>query len=212
MEDSAKPVRDDPHSLAPVQIEKAEIDEDLALLKRGKGARLVLTVVLSGLAVFGLARWMQNIDGAQAYAGAAERVDSINSQEGTALMRCVLPDAPRSQIATRQAMHTALEHASERAQKYYGTLLQRCATLSENLEQQLNQVGVPPDLQGQMQSLRGAARELNRSLASYRAYLQDPSKPYDYVQATPLIERVSIAWANYENERTQTSRLLREHP
>src|SRR5262245_30294246 len=113
MEDSAKPVRDDPHSLAPVQIEKAEIDEDRALLKRGKGARLVLTLVLSGLAVFGVARWMQNIDGAQAYAGAAERVDTINAQDGTALLRCVLPDVPRSQIATRQAMHTALENASE---------------------------------------------------------------------------------------------------
>lgn len=212
MEDSAKPERDAPHSLAPVALEKAQIDEDIALLKRGKGARLMLTVAICGLAVFGVARWMQTIDGAQAYAGAADRVDTINAQEGTALMRCVLPDVSRSQISTRQALHSALENASERAQKYYGTQLQRCAPLSETLEKQLNMVGVPADLQPQMQRLRGAARDLNRSLIAYQTYLQDPNKPYDYVQATPLIERVSIAWSNYEDQRTQTSRALREHP
>lgn len=215
MEESVRPAREDPHSLAPVQIEiekPADIDDELAQLKRGKGARLLATLVLSGVAVWGISQWMQNIDGSQAYAGAADRVDAINLQDGTSLARCVLPDVQPSQLATRQALHTALENASERAQKYYGTLLQRCAKLGDNLEQHLNQVGVPPDLHTQIQSLRAAARELNQSLASYRAYLQDPNKPYDYVQATPLMERISIAWSNFEDQRTQTSRALREHP
>jgi hypothetical protein len=212
MTDSSTPVRDDPHSLAPVQIEIAGIDEDLAAMKRGKGARLWITLLCSGLAVFGIARWMENIDGAQAYAAAAERLEAINAQQGNAFMRCVLPDVQRSQLASRQALHTAFENVSERAQKHYGKQLQRCAILSAELEQQLNQVGVPSDMYQQIQKVRWSARELNQALAAYRGYLQDPVRPYDYVVATPMIERLTIAWSDYEDQRAQVNRALREHP
>jgi hypothetical protein len=212
MTDSATPVRDDPHSIAPIQIEIAGIDEDLAAMKRGKGARLWITLLCCGLGVFGIARWMENIDGAQAYAAAAERLEAINAQQGNAFMRCVLPDLQRSQLASRQALHTALENASERAQKHYGKQLQRCALLSGELEQQLNKLDVPADMYRQVQGVRSSVRELNQALAAYRGYLQDPVRPYDYVQATPMIERLTNAWANYEDQRTQVNRALREHP
>ena len=127
-------------------------------------------------------------------------------------MRCILPDVQRSQLASRQALHTALENASERAQKYYGTQLQRCTILSQELEQELNQLSAPADMYKQVRGVRAAARELNQALAAYRGYLQDPMRPYDYVQATPMIERLSIAWSDYEDRRTQVNRALREHP
>jgi hypothetical protein len=212
MDDSATPVRDDPHSLAPVPIEIADIDADLAAMKRGKGARLWITLLCGGLATFGIVRWMENIDGSQAYAAAAERLEAINAQQGNAFMRCVLPDVQRSQLASRQALHTAFENASERAQKFYGKQLQRCAILSQELEQQLNQLDVPSDVYQQVQKVRWSARELNHALAAYRGYLQDPVRPYDYVQATPMIERLTIAWSNYEDQRVQVNRALREHP
>lgn len=210
MDDNATPVRDDPHSLAPVQIEIESIDEDLAALKRGKGARLWLTLLGGGLAAFGLVRWMDNIDGARAYAASAERLEAISSQQGNAFMRCVLPDVQRSQLASRQALHTAFENASERAQKYYGKTLQRCSVLSQELEDELNLVDAPTDMYQRVQKVRWAARELNQALAAYRGYLQDPMRPYDYVQATPMIERLAIAWSNYEEQRVDVERALRE--
>jgi hypothetical protein len=212
MDDSATPARDDPHSLAPVQIEIPDIDEDIALLKRGKGARLMLTLLCGGLAAFGIVRWMDNIDGSQAYAAAADHLEAINAQQGNAFMRCVLPDVQRSQLASPQALHTAFENASERTQKYYGKQLQRCAILSQELEQQLNQLDVPADMYLQVQKVRWSARELNHALAAFRGYLQDPVRPYDYVQVTPMIERLTIAWTDYEAQRAQVNRALREHP
>lgn len=213
MDESATPVRDDPHSLAPIQIERAaDIDQDIALLKRGKGARLLLTLLCGGLATIGIMRWMNEIDGSQAYAAAAERLEAINAQHGNAFIGCILPDVQRSQLASRQALYTAIENASERAQKYYGTQLQRCSILSQELEQELNQLSVPADMYRQVRDVRSAARELNQALAAYRGYLQDPVRPYDYVQALPMIERLSIAWSNYEDQRTTVNRALREHP
>jgi hypothetical protein len=169
-------------------------------------------LLCTGLAVFGIARWMENIDGSQAYAAAAQHLEAINAQQGNAFMHCVLPDVQRSQLASRQALHTAFENASERLQKYYGKQLQRCSILSEELEQRLDQLDVPSDVYQQVQKVRWSARELNHALAAYRGYLQDPVRPYDYVQATPMIERLAIAWSNYEEQRVDVNHTLREHP
>jgi hypothetical protein len=207
---SATSVRDDPHSLAPVQIESSSIDEELAELKRGKGARLVLTMLFAGMAAFGVLQWMRNIDGAQQYANAAERVDEINSQQAIAYLHCVLPDVQRSQLASRQALHTAFESMTERYQKYYAAQIQRCAPMLDELVHKLNGVNVPADVRPQLQGLRNAAADLQRTLGAYQGYLADPSRPYDYVQATPMIERVTLAWSAYEDQRAQTNQSLRK--
>src|SRR3954465_10093948 len=101
MEDENKRelVREDPHSLSPIQLDSTpNIADDLAQLKRGKAARLFATALLSGIAAFGVAKWMEDIDGSQAYAAAAERIEEINANQGTALLRCMLPDLQRSQL------------------------------------------------------------------------------------------------------------------
>lgn len=201
--------RDDPHSLAPVQIEGTSLDEDIAKLKRGKGTRLLVTGLLSGLAVFGVARWMQNIDGVQAYTAAAENLEAINTQHGTAFLRCVLPDAQRSQVSSRQTLHNALEVASERWQKYYGKQLQYCTGLSKRLMHSLNDLEVPSDMVRNLQAVRSAAGDLDQAIEAYRAYLLDPSRSYDFVQATPMIERIAIAWTAYDERRTQLNDTLR---
>lgn len=210
MERESTTQRDDPHSLAPVQIEVTSLDDDIAKLKRGKGTRLLVTGLLSGLAVFGVARWMQNIDGVQAYTAAAENLEAIHAQQGNAFLRCVLPDAQRSQLSSRQTLHTALEVASERWQKYYGKQLQYCTGLSKRLIQSLNELDVPPDTVRDLQGVRSAAGELDQAIDSYRTYLLNPSRSYDFVQATPMIERISIAWTTYEERRTKLNETLRD--
>jgi hypothetical protein len=205
-------VREDPHSLSPLQLEAPNIDDDLAQLKRGKSARLYVTVALSGLAVFGVAKWMENIDGSQAYAAAAERVEAINAQQGTALLRCILPELQRSQLEDQTALHTALEVASERAGKGYGRQLRQCASLSEDLSVRIDALQVPADMASRLTSLRSYASEVDEAIAVYRKYLEDPARPYDFVQATPLIERVAIAWTVYEDQRSRLNQALRDHP
>ena len=209
--DSAPP-REDPHSLAPVQIERASIDEDIAQLNRGKGSRLLITILGGGLAVFGVVTWMQSIDGAQAYSAAAERLETIHAQSESAFLRCVLPDLQKSQLSSRQALHTAFEVASERGQKHYGKQLKHCTALSDKIVQQLNDLEVPADMYRNAQGVRAAAGEVAQSVEAYRAYLQDPSRPYDFVQATPMIERLSNALATYEERRTTFNQTLRDHP
>jgi F0F1-type ATP synthase membrane subunit c/vacuolar-type H+-ATPase subunit K len=210
-EDSDTAVREDPHSLSPVQLETASIDQDLAQIKRGRSARLFATALLSGLAAFGVAKWMENIDGSQAYAAAAERVEAINAQQGTALLRCMLPDLQRSQLEDQSALHTALEVASERGGKAYGKQLERCEPLSEDLSLRVDALNVPTDMAPRLTTLRSYANEVDQALAVYRKYLQDPSRPYDFVQATPLIERVAIAWTVYEQQRAKLNQALRAH-
>jgi hypothetical protein len=210
--DRVTPAREDPHSLAPIQIEISNIDEDIARLKRGKSARLLIAALCSGLAAFGVAKWMDTIDGSQQYAAAAERLDAINAQQANALLRCLLPDLQRSQLASRQALHTAFEIASDRAQKYYGKQLKQCSRLSEELVRRLDNLDVPTDLAPSLQTLRSSAGDLNHALGNYRMYLQDPARPYDFVQATPLIEHIANAWTTYEERRAQLNDVLRNRP
>lgn len=211
-EDRVTPVREDPHSLSPLQLETPNVDADLAQLKRGKTARLYATVALCGVAAFGVAKWMEGIDGSQAYAAAAERIEAINAQQGTALLRCMLPELQRSQLEDQSALHTALEVASERSGKAYGRQLRQCAPLSEDLALRIDALQVPADLSSGLTSLRSYASEVDEALAVYRRYLEDPARPYDFVQATPLIERVAIAWTVYENQRSKLNQALRDHP
>jgi hypothetical protein len=212
-EDSATPVREDPHSLSPVQLESTpNIDEDLARLKRGKALRLIATAALSGVAAFGVAKWMESIDGSQAYAAAAERIEAINAQQGTALLRCMLPELQRSQLEDQTSLHTALEDVSERAGKTYGRQLRQCAPLSEDLSLRIDSLQVPADMTSRLTTLRSYASEVDQALAVYRKYLEDPDRPYDFVQATPLIERVAIAWTVYEEQREKLNQALRDHP
>jgi hypothetical protein len=210
-DDSATAVRGDPHSLSPVQLETPNIDADLAQIKRGRSARLFVTALLSGLAAFGVAKWMENIDGSQAYAAAAERVEAINAQQGTALWRCMLPDLQRSQLENQRSLHTALEVASERSGKAYGKQLERCAPLSEDLSLRVDALQVPADMASRLMTMRSYASEVDRALTAYRKYLKEPNRPYDFVQATPLIERVAIAWTVYEQERAKLNQALRAH-
>lgn len=211
-EDSGSSVREDPHSLSPIQLEAAppSIDEDLARFRRGKSARLLATGLFTGLLAFGVAKWMENIDGSQAYAAAAERVEEINAQQGTALLRCLLPDLQPSQLQDESSLHTALEVASERSGQAYAEQLRACAPLSEKLALRVDTLSVPADVSSRVTALRGYANDVDQALGVYRKYLEDHS--YDFVQATPMIERVALAWTSYERARSQLNGVLRDHP
>jgi hypothetical protein len=212
MQQEYKPgTRREPDSLAPVQLERTSVAEDIALMKRGKSMPLLLSLVLATIAVAGGVRWMGTIDVKQSYAHAADRLEVIDSQQSEAFLRCALPNVQSSQLKSSLALHNAIENASERLDKFYGRQLTHCSHYLDDLSSQLGAVTVPADMSRQLASLREAAKEFGLTWNNYRAYLQDPSVRYDYVQATPLIEKITLAWGTYRAQQAQIKAVLRAH-
>lgn len=201
--------RREPESLAPIQLERISVDEEVAQMKRGKGMQLVLTALVIALGVAGGSRWMSDIDASQAYAAAADRLEAIDSQQGDAYLRCALPNVQNSQLSSASSLHNAIEIASERLEKRYGKLLEQCDYLLVGLTSALSAMRAPADMTRRMDDLRVSADQLGDAFQDYRDYLLDPAKPYDYVQATPLIEKIANHWQQYENARAQARSALR---
>jgi hypothetical protein len=208
MERPDVPVRNDPNSLAPIQLERASVDDDVASMKSGKGLRLAATLLVTAAAVVGGTQLLGAMDAHQAYAHAAEQLEVIDSQQSEAFLRCALPNIQRAQLSDPSALHTAIEIASERMDKGYGRVLAQCEPLLQSFEEAVNQIKAPSDMTRRLQGLSLAAGELGHSWGDYRTYLQDPAQRYDFVQATPRIEKITSAWANYQTQRTQVREAL----
>jgi hypothetical protein len=208
-EQFAKTREDPTHSLAPIQIEGTSLEEDIAALSRGRGTRLLASALCAGLAAFAVVVGMEKIDGTRAYGAAAERLEAINAQQANVFIHCALPGLQRSQVSSEDSLHTAIEVISERLQKQYGQQLERCGSSLDGLEVQLAALTVPRDARPRLESLRKATSELNFAVAGYRHYLLDPAQSYDFVQATPRIEKIAIAWSDYETRRGELTSALR---
>jgi hypothetical protein len=203
--------RREPDSLAPVQLERAGIDEEIAQMKRGKGMRLTLTLLVAAIGVVGGTRWMGKIDDSQAYAAAAERLESIDSQQGEAFLRCALPNVQNSQLGSAPALLNAIEIASDRLDKRYGKLLEQCDYLLDGLTSSLSGLRAPADMTRRLQTLQSSASQLSSAFQDYRDYLLDPNKRYDYVQALPMIEKIANHWQEYQTARADAKTALRDH-
>jgi hypothetical protein len=203
--------RREPESLAPIQLERLSVDDDVAQMKRGKGLRLTVTVLVSLIAITAGARLLGRIDQTQAYATAAERLETIDNQRSEAFLRCALPNVQPTQLASASELHTAIEIATERLDKRYGTQIAQCTHLLADLQQSLSALEAPSDMTRRLEGLRAAAGELSQAWTAYRGYLQDPRKPYDYVQAVPMIEKITNAWTNYRGQLNDTKAALRAH-
>ena len=212
MQTQYKPgTRREPDSLAPFQLERASVEEEVAQMRRGKGVKLTLTLLAVACGAFGATRWMGSIDASQAYAAAADRLEAIDSQQGEAFLRCALPNVQNSQLSSAPALHNAIEVASDRLDKRYGRLLEQCGYLLEGLTGALSNVRAPADMSRRMDTLRASADQFSAAFQDYRDYLLDPHKPYDYVQATPLIEKIANHWQDYQTARADARTALRSH-
>ncbi|MET0389849.1 MAG: hypothetical protein ABW321_28010 [Polyangiales bacterium] len=203
--------RQDPHSLAPIQLEGTSVEEDAAKIRGGRGLRMTLTVVSLGAAIVGGTQLLRAMDTQQAYAQAAAQLEHVDTQESEAHLRCALPNLQRSQLDTQAAMHNAIEIASERMDKGYGKLLAKCTPLLESFTASVDGIRAPANMTQKLRALSNSAGELNRSWSAYRDYLQRPGQPYDYVQAAPMIEKITTAWQGYRSADRQTREALARH-
>ncbi|MEY4579290.1 MAG: hypothetical protein RL701_3993 [Pseudomonadota bacterium] len=208
MDDPNTQNRQDPHSLAPIQLEGRSIERDVALIRGGQGARLTITILTLVAIGVGGARLLKAVDSQQAYAHAASQLERVDAEQSESFLRCALPNLQRSQVDTTSSLHSAIEIASEGMDKAYGTLLEECSPLLESLELAVNQINAPPDMTRKLSALSLSARNLGRAWTNYRHFLQQPNKPYDYVQAAPLIEKITLAWQDYRVARSQAKQAL----
>jgi hypothetical protein len=200
--------REDPHSLAPIQLESASDEQEIAKIRGGRGLRLTLTVLCLAAAVLGGAQLLKSMDTHQAYAQAAAQLERADTEQGDAFMRCALPNLQRSQLETPSALHSAIEIATERMDKGYAKMLAKCTPLLESFQRSVKEIQGPADMTQRLAAVSNSANEFGQAWINYREYLQRPGQPYDYVQAVPLIDKITTSWQSYQSTRTQAKAAL----
>lgn len=201
--------RDDPGSLAPLQIERLSVEDEAALMSRGKSGQLFVIVAAVAACAAVALFWLKDMDSHKAYADALASARSVNEQHAAAFLHCALPGVHASKISASEQLHSAIERYSERLGKSYGRSLAKCAPKLAALVAGLQELQAPAD-GGRLAAVRQAALQYQKAWDEYRRYLVDDPAPYDYVQALPRIEKIALAWKTYEQRLDELEDALRE--
>lgn len=202
--------RGDPHSLAPIQLEGASVQEEAAQLTRGRGLRLAFNLAALVAVATVAGQWLNSLDNRNAYANAAAQLDRSESTQAEGFMRCVLPDLQPSQLTSQVTLYGTIENLTEQLGKAYGDQVAACAPLLDDFEHSVHNVRAPADMTRHLQEVSLAASSVKQSWQSYQRYLQTPNEPYDYVKAAPLIDRITVAWKTYHQTNKRTKQALGE--
>lgn len=187
-------------SLAPMQLDRLSIEEEVAFMNRGKGARLLgVAMMVSALAVGGA--WaMKRMDRGLAESEAGAAVAGLRQEHVESFLACAVPDAPVASFANSERLHSAIEHLTERYQKAYARTLESCEPKLAGLVPSLTLAPVASHVEPAVAELRAAAIALQDSAADLRGYLEDPRRSYDYVEVTAFIDRLARASAAYHQQ------------
>lgn len=202
--------REAPHSLAPIQLEGAADENDLAKLRGGRGIRLAITLMVAAGAVAGGAQLLRMMDTRQAYAVAASALERLDTEKRDPFIRCALPSYQRSQIANSNALRGAIESATDRMGRSYGRLLAKCAPLLENFQQAAADIKAPDDVSDDVSAVTNATSALGQAFKDYQAMLLRPEQDYDNAQVLPMIEAIGSAWDTYQKAREQAKHAMTE--
>jgi hypothetical protein len=153
-------------SLAPLQLDRLTVEEEVAGMNRGKSAQLLgLAMLVSALAVGGA--WaMKRLDRDQAESNAAAVVASLRVQHVEAYLVCVAPEAPLSAFSSSERLHSVLENQTERYQKAYARTLESCEPKLEGLIPALTVAPVAKSLEPRVSDLKGAATAIQDSAST----------------------------------------------
>jgi hypothetical protein len=187
-------------SLAPMQLDRLTLEEEVASMKRGKGAQLLgVAVIVSALAIGG-AWLMKQMDRNEAEGQAGAAVAALREQHLDAYLRCVVPNAPAEVLSNSVRLHSAIEALTERYQKAYAGTLDSCEPKLVGLVPALAAAPVSTALHPVMGNLKVAAISVQNSAEELRDYLADPARPYDYVEITAFIDHLARASAAYHKQ------------
>ena len=189
-------------SLAPLELDRLTIEEEAAFMNRGKGKQLLSTLVVAGALAAGGTFVMQELDRQKAEIERGQAVADLRGGHVEAYLQCVVPNAGPAALKIDDRIHGLIEGVVERGQKRVAGTFERCAQKLSPLGPALAEARVTAELTPALGELRTAATELTRSALELHAYLADPERPYDFVQATALIDRLARAVAAYRAHDT----------
>jgi hypothetical protein len=189
-------------SLAPVELDRLTIEEEAASMNRGKGKQLLSTLVVVGTLAAGGAFVMQELDRQQAEIERGQAVADLRGDHLEAYLQCVVKDASPVALKIDDRIHGLIEGVVERGQKRSAAAFARCGQKLSELAPALAEARVTAELTPLLGELRTAATNVTRSALELHAYLADPAKPYDFVQATALIDRLARAVTAYREHDT----------
>jgi len=190
-------------SLAPVQLERLSVEEEVAQMQRGKGGKMALVIAAGSLLLAGGAYWMRHLDVERAYVVTAESIAQVDTQQAQAFMHCALRNVQAPQLASPDALRATIEITHQRLGAGFTRNLDQCLPLLDDLAPGLTAIKAPNDVKPKLTALEQSSNELRRSWKLYRTYLGDPK--FDDAQAAQLIESVTAAWARYEDLRSKIS-------
>jgi hypothetical protein len=206
MSQSEEPAREDPHSLAPIAIQGASDDQDIANMKSGRGMRVALTLLVAAAAVIGGAQLLRTMDDRQTYVAAAAQLERSDTEQRDAFMRCALPNYQRSQLTNAGSLRNAVESASERMEKNYGKLIAKCTPLMAGFQQAITEIKAPADVTEQVGAVNKAVADLGQAFGNYRELLQKDG--YEQTQAAPLIDAIGNTWQTYLSAREKAKQAI----
>lgn len=207
MDQPDQEAREAPSSLAPVQVDRANDEQDLAGMRGRRGPRIVIALVVLAAVGFGGVWLLQSMDARQVYAQAAEQLERSDVEQRDAFMRCALPNQQNSQLAAPAALQGAIEIATERMGKTYAKVLTRCVPLLENFQKAVADVKAPADTAPKVQAVSKAANDFAAAWLALRDFVQS-SAEYDRAQVAPRIEAITSSWLTYQTEHAKAKTAL----
>jgi hypothetical protein len=207
MSEPNQEAREAPPSIAPVQIERAAEEQDLASMRGRRGPRIVVTVVALAAATFGVVRLLKSMDAHQAYSEAAAQLERSEVEQREAFMRCALPHQQNTQLASQSALQGAIEIATERMGKTYASVLTKCTPLLDSFKQSVAAIQSPADTAGSVKAVSKTANEFAVAWLGLRDFLRS-SGEYDRTQIAPHIQAITSAWEAYSTERIKAKAAL----
>jgi hypothetical protein len=203
--------RPDPDSLAPVPIARLSVEDEAAMMNRGKGRQIAAVVTGLALCAAVAVYWVRGMDARQRYETALASAAQVQEQHANAFLHCALQGVHRSQIESPESLQFTIARLSARLGRSYGRRLEHCAPKLAGLSPALKALAVPADVQGELGAARAAADALQRAWDGYRKHLADVSV-YDEAGAAPHIAQVAQSFGRYEQSRAALEAALRAPP
>ena len=209
MDQATHPTIDRGPAPRPPPERRRSVEAEVLLMNRGRGRQVfglaagALLLIAAGVVL------LQRVTRGDAYAEAAAATARIEQDHFDAFFSCALPGTRPSQLSA-QHVHSALENLADRHGKSYAKTLQGCLPQMQALVASVQALQIPRAVKPQHAGLVAAAGTLASANTQLLRYLTDSSKPYDYVAAMLLLEKLGTGWAGYRAAQTDLEQALQE--
>ncbi len=200
-----------PDSLAPVAIEGPGIDEEAALMNRGKG-KMVMVFAAALMLVGAASVWlMSGVDETRAYGEASAALTDIDKTGFDRFWGCVLEGVDLRNLESRADLAYQLKmRSAEGGIRYARKINRQCMEALDETQTRMDQLSVPEDLQAQTHAMEEALTDLRGAWSKYIAYMTGSDLKYDESEARPHLDHIADGWYRFKQGHARANKLVRE--